>query len=119
MRVAGVPGALRLGNSFGSRQHGFSLGPHAHVLREVDPAHGAGGVDQKLSRTGNVGSIRSPAHMEQIITTNDLSLGIGEEGKCVTGFPAQLAGDFRRVNTNGDRANARVVEFPEVFLYAS
>jgi hypothetical protein len=57
--------------------------------------------------------------MEQIITTNDLCLGIGEKWKCVTGFAAQLAGDFRRVNTDGDRANARIVEFPEVLLYAS
>jgi hypothetical protein len=57
--------------------------------------------------------------MEQIITTNDLSLGIGEEGKCVSGFAAQLAGYFRRVNADGDGANARIVEFPEVLLYTS
>ena len=57
--------------------------------------------------------------MEEIITANDLSLGIGEEGKRVTGFATQLAGDFLRVNADGDRANARVVEFPEVLLYAS
>ena len=57
--------------------------------------------------------------MEEIIATNDLSLGIGEEGKGVTGFAAQLAGDVRRVNADGDRANARVVEFPEVLLYTS
>jgi len=107
------------GDGVGSRQHGFSFGPHADVLREVDPAHRAGGIDQKLSRTGNVGPIRSPGHMEQIITTNDLCLGIGEKWKCVTGFAAQLAGDFRRVNTDGDRANARIVEFPEILLYAS
>jgi len=57
--------------------------------------------------------------VEQVITTNDLSLGIGEEGKRVTGFAAQLAGDFRRVNADGDRPNTRVVELREVLLYAS
>jgi len=57
--------------------------------------------------------------VEEVITANHFRLGIGKERKSVSGFAAQVAGDPWCVNADGDGTNAGIVEFTEIFLYAS
>ncbi len=64
-------------------------------------------------------AVGSRCGMQQAITTDDVQIGIGEKGEREARFAAQIGRDFRRVNTDGDRANTARLEFRELLLDAS
>lgn len=103
----------------GGSQHLLGAGAYADVFSEILPAHGAGTVHQELSGTGDVVAVGSRCRVQQAITTNDVQIGIGEKGEREARFAAQIGRDFRRVNTDGDRANTARLEFRELLLDAS
>ena len=108
-----------LRDCLGHGQHLVGFGANANVLSEVLPTHGAGGIHQELCRPGDIASVRAAAHVQQVIAANHLGLGIGEKWEGISGLAAQVAGNLRRVNADGDGPDAGVVELTKILLYAS
>ena len=103
----------------GGIQHLLGAGAYAEVFGEILPAHGAGTVHQELCGSGDVVAVGSSCGVQQAITTDDVQIGIGEKGEREARFAAQIGRDFRRVNTDCDRANTARLEFRELLLDAS
>jgi hypothetical protein len=103
----------------GSSQHLLGAGAYADVFGEILPAHDAVTVHQELCRTGDVVAVGARCRMQKAKTTDDVQIGIGEKGEREARFASQIGRDFRRVNTDGDRANTTRLEFRELLLDAS
>lgn len=61
----------------GCSEHLLGTGAYADVFGEILPAHGAGTVDQELCGTKDVVAIGSRCGVQQVITTDDVQIGIG------------------------------------------
>jgi hypothetical protein len=91
-------------------------GAHPEILGQIHPAYGAGSVEQKFGRTGDILAILSGAGMEQVVTTDGLGFGIGKKCKGVAGFAAEVAGDLGSIHSDGHGANpSRLDEFQILF----
>ena len=88
------------------------LGPRAHgdVLRKIDPANHAAGINQKLGRPRDVRTFRPRAGVQRIVTANDFRLGIGKQRKTVAELLRLPSVNHRRIDTNTDNANPARVE---------
>jgi hypothetical protein len=62
-------------------EHFVRSRPHANVLGEVDPTHHSRRVHQELCGPGNVMPVRSPTHVQQIVATDHLSVGVGKNAE--------------------------------------
>lgn len=61
----------------GYSEHLLGTRAYADVFGEILPAHGAGTVDQELCGTSDVVAIGSRRGVQQVITTDDVQIGIG------------------------------------------
>lgn len=100
-------------------QHLVGACTHANVLSEVDPAYYPCCIYQKLGWPGDILSIWSSTHMQQVVTAYHLGVGIGEEREAVAGLFAQLARHFRRIHADGHGTDTCRFEFNQLFLNAS
>ena len=100
-------------------EHLFRPGAYADVFGEILPAHNAGAIDQKLCWAGDVVAIGSPRDMQQIVTADYVQFGIRQKREGVARLSTQVRGHLRRVNTDGDWANSKRLEFLKLLLDAS
>lgn len=96
----------------------FRPGADPVVLGEVHPADGAGGVQKKLGRPGNVLAVDSLTCMNKVVASNHFRFGIGKKSECVLGFLTKIARDFGKVHANSNRANPRLMELIQILLNA-
>jgi hypothetical protein len=80
------------------------------VLSQIDPAHSAGLINQKLSRTRDIRTAFTRTRVQQIVTSNHFSFLIGKKRKSVTRLLHQVARLFRSVDTDRHRTNTRLIE---------
>jgi len=106
-------------NIAGGGQQLFGAGADADVFREIFPAHGVRTVDEKFGGAGDVGAIGPTGMMEQIVATNDFGVRVGKKRESVVLGLAEMCGNFGRVHTDGDGANALRGELGKVVLDAS
>jgi len=95
----------------GRSEHLLGTGAHADVFGEILPAHGAGTVDQELSGTRDVVAIGSRCGVQQVITADDVQIGIGKKDEREARLAAEIGRDLRWVNTDSDWANTARLEF--------
>jgi len=88
------------------------------VLGEVYPADGAGGIQKKLGRPGNVLAVDSLTCMNKVVAANHFRFGIGKKSECVSGLRTKIARDFGKVHANGNRANPHLMELIQILLNA-
>ena len=77
---------------------------HGDVLREIDPANHAAGINQKLGGPGNVRAFRCCAGMQHIVTANNFCPGIGKQRETVAEFLRLPPINLRRINADADNA---------------
>jgi hypothetical protein len=106
----------KLAQRFGDSEHFVGAGPDANVFGEIAPAYCATAIDEEFGRAGDVAAVRTAAGVQQMILPDYLGLGVAEDGECVAGFAGQIARDVRRVHADGDGADARGLEFGEIFF---
>lgn len=99
-----------------SFQHLLGTRAHGDVVCQVDPANHTTGINQKFSRASNVGSLRSGAGMQQVVTANDFRLWIGKERVREMQFLPLAAIDFRRINAQRDHTNAARFQLRKLVL---
>ena len=94
------------------------LRPRAHrdVLRKIDPANYAVGINQKFGRPGNVRAFRSCAGMQHIVTANNFCLGIGKQRETVAEFLRLPPIDLRRINADTDYTDPARIEIRKPVL---
>jgi hypothetical protein len=63
-------------------------------------------------------AVDSSAGVDQIITTNRLSVWVGEKGEGIAGLAQHLSVDFRIIDTDGDWTNARLIKLLQILLNA-
>jgi len=97
-------------------QHLIGPRPDRGVFRQIHPANGAGGVNQKFGRACNVGTFWPSALMQEVITANHFGLRIGKERVSKTLFLAMALVRLCRVDANGNNANAALVEVRKPLL---
>jgi hypothetical protein len=88
------------------------LGPRAHgdVLRKIDPANHAAGINQKLDRPRDVRTFRPRAGVQRIVTANDFRLGIGKQRESVVELLRLPPVDLRRIDADADNTNPARIE---------
>ena len=89
---------------------------NAEVAGEIDPADGAGGIDEELSGAGDVVAFDASAFVQQIVAADHFSIGIGEKGISVAGFAAEVLRLAGRIDTDGDGPDAKLFEIRETLL---
>jgi hypothetical protein len=108
--------AVRSSHAVKGLQDLQGAGADANILGEIHPADLSGGVDQKLSWSGNIGAVDAGVGMYEVPTADDVFFGVGENRESVAGGLAEMLGLLRRVNANGDDANFARVEIGKVLL---
>ena len=98
----GLPGR----QAGGRLQHFVGAGANAEVAGEIDPANGAGGVDEKFSGAGDVAATDAGAFVQDIVAPDDFGIGVGEERIRIPGLATQVRGFSGRVNADGDRLDS-------------
>ena len=86
------------------------------VLREIDPANDAVGIDQKLGGSRNVCTFRSRAWMQHIVTPNKLRFRIGKQRERVAELLRLPAVDLRRIDADAHNANAARIKLRKLLL---
>jgi len=89
---------------------------NAEVAGEIDPADGAGGIDEELGGAGDVVAVDAGAFVKQIVAANHFSIGIGKKGVSVAGFVAEVLRLAGRIDTDGDGPDAELFEIRETLL---
>jgi hypothetical protein len=89
---------------------------NAKVTGEVDPADGAGGIDQELGGAGDVVALDAGAFVKQIVAADHFSIGIGEKGVRIAGFAAEILRLAGRIDADGDGPDAKLFEIRETLL---
>jgi len=108
-----------LGQRFGSGKHLFCLGSYTNIFREVDPADGSRRINQEFCRPRNICLLGAALDVEQVITPDDLGLGIGKEDKAIALLTTEPGRFLRAIDADGHRAHAGIVEFFQILLNAS
>lgn len=99
-------------------QHLLSLCPDAKIIRQVDPAHGAGRVEQEFSGPCDIHPIRSAPDMQQVVRAYDLLLGVGKEGKGKASLFAEPEISLYGVNADRGDSDAALAELAPLTLKA-
>ena len=94
-----------LGEGTGGGEDLTGAGAHPEILGQIHPAHGAGSIEQKFGRPGDVLPIDSGAAMEQVVTTDRFASWIGKKRERVASFATEVAGDFGSIHADGHGAN--------------
>ena len=81
---------------------------NAEIAGEIDPADGAGGIDEELGGAGDVVAVDAGAFVKQVVATDHFSIGIGKKGVSVAGFVAEVLGLAGRIDTDGDGPDAEL-----------
>ena len=89
---------------------------NAEVAGEIDPADGAGGIDEELGGAGDVVAVDAGAFVKQIVAADHFSGGIGEKGVSVASFVAKVLRLAGRIDTDGDGPDAKLFEIRETLL---
>jgi hypothetical protein len=97
-------------------EHFVRAGADAQVASEIDPADGAGGVEEKLAGAGDIVSIDAGAFVQEIVATDYLSIGVGEERVAVAGLAAEILGFAGRIDADGHGPDAELFKIGETFL---
>jgi len=87
-------------------QHLIGPGADHNALREVHPADGACGIDQKLGGTRDVGAIGPSTRMQEAVASNHFRLRVGQDRKSEAQLPAVLARHVLSVGADADHAEA-------------
>ena len=89
---------------------------NAEVAGEVNPADGAGRIDEELSGAGDVVAFDAGPFVQQIVAADHFSIGIGEKGVSVASFAAEVLRLAGRIDADGDGPDAELFEIRETFL---
>jgi len=89
---------------------------NAEVAGEIDPADGAGGIDEELGGAGDVVAVDAGAFVQQIVAADHFSIGIGEKGVRVAGLAAEVLRLAGRIDADGDWPDAKLFEIRETLL---
>jgi len=100
----------------GGFQNLVGAGADAEVAGEVDPADGAGGIDEELSGASDVAAVDACAFVKEIVAADHFGGGVGEERIGVAGFAAEILGLAGRIDANGDGPDAEPFQIRETFL---
>jgi hypothetical protein len=100
----------------GGFQNLVGAGADAEVASEIDPADGAGGIDEELGGASDVASVDAGAFVKEIVAANHFGIRIGEKRIGVAGFAAEILGLAGRIDANGDRPDAQPFEIRETLL---
>ena len=95
-----------LAHQLGCFQHLFRGGADPVVLRQVDPADCAAGIEQEFRRAGDIVLIGSGFRMQQIVAPDDLGVGVREKGIGVAALGGEIAGNFGRIDADRRYANS-------------
>jgi hypothetical protein len=87
-------------------QHLVGAGADAEVIREIDPADCAGGVDEELRRARYVMTVDAGSFVEEVVAADYFGIGVGEECIRVAGLAVEVLRLSGSVNTDGDRLDA-------------
>ena len=100
-------------------KHLVSPRADANIFSEVGPANDAGRIYQEFRRTRDIAARRAATWVQEIVTANHFGVGIGEDGKGISGFSGKVPRNFGRVYADGHRTNARCCKLLQVLLDAS
>lgn len=89
---------------------------NAEVAGEIDPADGAGGIEQKLGRACDVVTVDAGAFVKEIVAADHLGIGIGQKRIGVAGFAAEILGLTGRIDANSDGPDTELFQIRETFL---
>jgi hypothetical protein len=94
----------------------FRPSTNAEIIRQINPANYARRIHQEFCGPGNVVSLHSCSGVQEIVSPNDVGVGVGKEGIRVS-FPfAQIPGDPRLVDADCYRANTQFFDLRQVIL---
>ena len=96
----------------------FRSGADPVILRQIHPAHSAGGIQKELSGPGNVLAVKSLPRMDQVVAANRFCFRVGKKREGVPGFLTKIPRRFRRVYANRNRANTYLMKFTQTLLNA-
>ena len=86
------------------------------ALRQIHPTDGARGVDEEFGGTRDVRAVRSAAFVQEVVTLDHFGLRVAEERIGETELLRVLPRDVRRVNADGNDADAAGVEVGKALL---
>ena len=89
---------------------------NAEVTGEIDPADGAGGIEQKLGRAGDVVTVDAGALVKEIVAADHLGIAVGQKRIGVAGFAAEILGLTGRIGANGYGPDTELFQIRETFL---
>ena len=81
-------------------------GSDAEVAGEIDPADGAGGIEQELSGASDIVAVDAGSFMQEVVPPDGFGVGVGEKRVGVVGLAAEILGLGGRVNADGDRLDS-------------
>ena len=90
--------------------------PNCDAFRQIHPAHDPITIDQEFARPRNVRSFRAAFFMQEIVSTNNRRVRIGQQRKGEPHLLAVRFVDVGRINTDGHDTNATPVELSQIFL---
>jgi hypothetical protein len=95
-------------------EHGLRAGTDPVIVGEVDPAHGAGRIDQDLGRPGD--GLALGGLVNQSVAAQNFRLRVAQEGEGPAGLGEVRAELFRRVGADRDRPDAAPGEFRKLLV---
>jgi len=104
---------------FGCGQHLIRFRTHPNIFSEIHPPHYPGGIHQKLRRPGNIAAFWPTAFVQQMITANRHSIGIGQDWERISGLARQFSRDFGSIHANGHRLYPGFSKLVQIFFDAS
>ena len=88
------------------------------VFRQVNPAHGAGPVQEKLSGPCDVIPVFTGASVNQVVTPYHFSVGIGKKSETVTFLLSKVARYFRSIDADRNWTNTNGLELVQTLFNA-
>jgi hypothetical protein len=86
------------------------------IFRQIHPSHSARGVKEELGWARDVVSAFAGSGVDQIVSANNIQVGVGENVELESGFFGQLTRLFGRVNADCDDTNTGLLQFLQVSL---
>jgi len=86
------------------------------VVRQIDPANNAVGINQKLGRTRDIDAFRPSASMQEIVTPDDCGIRIRKQRKCETHLLTVLLICIYGIDADGHDTNTARIEFRKFSL---
>ena len=91
-------------------------GADAQIAGEIDPAYGAGGIEEELGGARDVVAVDAGALVQEIVAANHFGIGVGEECIGVAGLAAEILRLTGRIDANGYGPDTELFEIRETFL---